>query len=186
MHSNPWVEDWRRHQRRLTRLGRASLLVVFACVGLVIWDMMFLGRLHVGYVAVTIYGAYSRVSTLFAWRVWAVPRLFEGLRSADPEVRRQAAEAFSVVRGEFLRRFLIEQGEWRSEEQVETMTLDEVAVLVDAIDMNGRRRLARGWFIGWVVVTLAMAWLVGWLEVQYQTGRLHVERGWLEAFDEPG
>jgi hypothetical protein len=178
--SNPFTQSFVRGRLRFRTVSRLSWLIAISCVLLVVYLMIGVGRLHVGYVAVTLFGAYTRISSILAMKWWEIPwDLFRALRQGDEQQRELALQAFQEIRGVFLSRFLVEQGEWRSQEQVDTLTADETSVLVAKVDEAARRRLVRNWFIVYALVSAGFVWLLIWLEWQYATGKLAIETGWL-------
>jgi hypothetical protein len=178
--SNPFTQSFVRGLLRFRTISRVSWLIAISCVLLVLYLMMGVGRLHVGYVAVTLFGAYTRVSAVVAMKWWEIPwDLFRALGQNDVKQRELAQQAFQEIRPVFLSRFLVEQGEWRSQEQVDTLTADETAVLVAKVDQAARQRFVRNWFVLYAAVSIGFVVLLVWLEWQYATGRLHVESGWL-------
>lgn len=177
---NPFTQAFVRARQRYARCSVLSWLIAIGCVTLVVFLMTGVGRLHVGYVTVTIFGAYTRLSSIVAMKWWEIPwDLFRALGSEDAAQREQALQAFEEIRGVFLSKFLVEQGAWRSEEQVASLTADETAVLVANVDRAARERFVRGWFLVYAGISAGFITLLVWLEWQYATGRLSVETGWL-------
>jgi len=177
--TNPFVEEYDGWMRRYARTSRLAGLLAVSCLLAVVYLMMGVGRLHVGYVSLTLFAGFTRFTMIPVWRAVEIPPLFAGLRNADPEVRTQAEQAFEVWRPKYLSRFLVEQGEWNSPEQVQTMTAAECLVLVDRVDPQSRRRFLNRWLTAYVVVAALELTLLAWLEWRYRTGDLHVEAGWL-------
>lgn len=178
--SNPFTKAFVRGRQRFRSVSRISSLIAVSCVLLVLYLMMGVGRLHVGYVTLTLFGAYSRISAVVAMKWWEIPwDLFDALRQGDAGRREEALQSFEEIRGVFLSSFLVEQREWRSQEQVDSLTADETAVLVAKVDRSERERFVRNWFVLYAIVSMGFVVLLAWLEWQYATGKLHVESGWL-------
>jgi len=177
---NPFTQGFVRARQRYASCSLLSWLIAIGCVTLVVFLMTGVGRLHVGYVAVTLFGAYTRVSSIVAMKWWEIPwDLFRALGSHDASQRAQALQAFEEIRGVFLSKFLVEQAAWRSEEQVASLTADETALLVANVDRAARERFVRVWFAVYAFISMGFVTLLIWLEWQYATGKLSVETGWL-------
>lgn len=178
--SNPFTQSFVGGRRRFRSVSRMSWLIAVSCVLLVFYLMMGVGRLHVGYVALTLFGAYSRISSVVAMKWWEIPwDLFQALAQHDVQKRQEAQQAFEEIRGVFLSAFLVEQGEWRSQEQVDGLTADEAGAIVAQMNRVSRERFVRNWFVLYAFVSVGVVVLLVWLEWQYATGKLHVESGWL-------
>lgn len=64
--SNPFTKAFVFGRQRFRSVSCISSLIAVTCVLLVFYLMMGIGRLHVGYVTLTLFGAYSRISAVVA------------------------------------------------------------------------------------------------------------------------
>lgn len=153
------IEGLRRERRLLARLRLAARVLGFAHIGLFIVFAMVLHRLEPAFVALSLSGTLTNLSTLLIHGVSARPALVIALIDPRPDVRARAAAIIEAHRHEVLA--TTDLPAHMNEPDLVAMDIDAITRRVAANAPYGDwRRIGRWWLaiwaVGYIAVTVAI------------------------------
>lgn len=158
--THPLLHAYLRERRQEQLLERASWVISLGCFVTVIVSTIFMGRIHPFFVFVTLFGIFSRLSTLVAAKAFDAPDL---LRAAPGN-----AEAMGLLRAhgtQLLQRLLVHELLPSTPEAVAALSDDDIGSLEVASNGLYWRRFAIRFGVAYALLLLAVFLGTIWLLV---------------------
>jgi len=149
------IEHLRRERRLLGRLALAARVLGFSQIGAFVWFVFIQQRLEPAFVALSLSGTLTNLSTLVVHRVRCLPEVVHALVDPRPDVRARAAATVEAHRHEVLSGTDLPA----SIHEPDLVDMD-VAAIAERVAKNGPyrdwRRIGRWWLTIWALAFAAV------------------------------